>query len=105
MSEHAPNPGPDGNSLLLLDPAARAGRTGHRLTVKLAKELRAEARYWLGTTREDAPSVAELLHASKRISALLYDATQGDARLMLDLDGEMYPPAVALSTIASRGLV
>lgn len=89
----------EGESILLLDPYAQSGRTGHRFNVKRARELRSEARGHLGTTREDTPSVIQLLAAAKRISALLYDATEGDAQLMVALGDEFHSPGVVLSTL------
>lgn len=59
----------------------RAGRTHHRLQVTEAKSKRANARHQLGTSRKDAPNVAELLRAAADIAALLYDATRGEAGL------------------------
>lgn len=87
------------NLVLLLDPYARAGRTGHRFRVKDAKRVRSEARDFLGNSRADAPSTSEILAAAKRLSALLYDATEGDAKLMVELGGEHHSPAIVLSTL------
>ncbi len=85
--------------ILLLDPNAQAGRTGHRFTVKQARELRADTRHILGTSRADTPDVADLLAAAKRISALLYDATKGDAQLMVELGGGHHSPTLVLSAL------
>ena len=87
------------NPILLLDPNARAGRTRHRFSVKTARSVRAEARHRLGTTREDLPTTLELIAAAKALSALLFDATEGNAKLTVELDGEHYPPAAVLSTL------
>jgi hypothetical protein len=90
---------PNAEGILLLDPNARAGRTGHRFSVKTAKSVRMEARHRLGNSREDLPSTLDILAAAKCLSALLYDATEGDARLMVELDGEYITPAAVLSTL------
>lgn len=91
-----------GDMLLLLDPSAQAGRTGFRLNVKTAKRARAIARDELGVTSADTPDVRDLLRAAKAISALLFDATEGDARLMVQLGkdegAETYSPAIVLGT-------
>ncbi len=87
------------DSILLLDPSARAGRTKHRLNVTDAKRLRMEARSWLGNSRADTPDVVALLAAAKRINALLFDATEGEARLVVELGGERYPAGAVLSTL------
>lgn len=90
-------------TILLLDPKARAGRTGHRFRVNEARKLRADTRHILGTSREDTPTVVDLLAAAKRISALLYDATEGEAQLAVRLgekgEHEHYSPAIVLSTL------
>lgn len=88
--------------ILLLDVTSRAGRTGHRFKVRQAKELRMQARDLLGNSRADTPSVAALLGAAQRISALLFDATEGDAKLMVELGGEHHPPGLVLSTALGR---
>lgn len=91
--------------ILLLDPGARAGRTGHTFKVKDAKRVRMIARHALGNSRDDTPTTVDLLRAAKAISALLYDATDGDARLLVQLgkntaaDREFHHPAVVLSTL------
>jgi hypothetical protein len=85
---------------LLLDPHARAGRTGYQLSVKTARSYRSEIRHRAGTTREDLPTTLELLAAAKALSVLLYDATEGDARLMVQMsDGEFYRPALVISSL------
>lgn len=94
----------NGEMILLLDPGARAGRTGYRLKVRDAQRARAEVRNALGTTRENTPSTVQLLRAAKAISALLFDATEGDARLVVQLgkgdDVEMHSPATVLGTLS-----
>ena len=86
--------------ILLLDPSSRAGRTGRCLKVKDAKRLRMEARHLLGTSHEDTPDVRDLLRAACRVSALLYDATEGDAKLSVEMsDGEHWHPAEVLGTL------
>jgi hypothetical protein len=88
--------------VLLLDPAKRAGRTGHRLKVKDAKFIRGVARSALGASRDDGPRVADILLAAKALSALLFDATNGDAKLMVDLGGASVPPAVVIATLSEQ---
>lgn len=90
------------DTILLLDPNAQAGRTKHRLNVKQARTLRGFVRDALGNTKQDTPNVAEILTAAKALSALLYDATEGDAKLMVDLGGEHHSPAIVLSTLVQR---
>lgn len=91
--------------ILLLDPHARAGRTGHRLRVQEAKRLRMDARHALGASHSDTPDVETLLAAAAAISTMLHDASEGDARLLVrlgkgtDADREYYPPAAVLSTL------
>lgn len=85
--------------ILLLDPSARAGRTGHRFRVTEAKSVRSDARHHLGNSRQDLPTTRDLLRAAKCLSALLYDATNGDAKIVVELDGQHVSPAVVLSTL------
>lgn len=85
--------------ILLLDPYAQAGRTGHRLKVGDAKGLRNGARDALGNTRADTPSTLEILDAARHLSALLFDATEGDAKLMVELGGELHSPAAVRSSL------
>jgi hypothetical protein len=89
--------------ILLLDPHAQPGRTGYRFRVQEAKRLRMDARDQLGNSRADTPEVTHLLRAAKIISALLFDATEGDAQLMVRLgkgdEIEHHAPAVVLSTL------
>lgn len=91
----------DGDLVLLLDPSARAGRTGYRFRVKDAKRVRNEARELLGVSRADGPTTVEILRAAKCLSALLFDATEGDAKLMVELGGAHVHPALVLSTLVS----
>jgi hypothetical protein len=84
--------------ILLLDPHARAGRTRHRFNVTQAKALRAETRHILGTSREDTPTTEDLLEAARRLGALLYDATEGDAKLVVELGGEHHSPSIVLGS-------
>jgi hypothetical protein len=91
-----------GHLVLLLDPSARAGRTGYRLRVKDARTHRAQARDALGVGRDDTPTTVDLLRAAAHLSKLLHDATGGDARLVVELGGEHVSPAVVLSTLVSR---
>lgn len=86
--------------ILLLNPNARAGRTGHR--VKDARRARMIARDALGDSRDDTPTTVEILRAAKALSALLYDATEGAAELMVDLGDEVHSPAVVLATLTVR---
>lgn len=77
-------------NLILLDPYAKAGRTGYRLKVKDARHRRADVRNNLGTSNEDTPTTAAILRAAVSLSVLLFDATEGDARLMVQLkDGDV----------------
>lgn len=77
------------DTILLLDPTARAGRTGHRMRVVDAKRTRMDAREWLGNSRDDLPTVQALLLAARSISRLLEDATTGDvAELTVFIGGE-----------------
>lgn len=93
-----------GAMILLLDPNARAGRTGKRLTVKAAKDARMSARHALGASRDDTPTTKAILHAAAELNRLLFDATDGDAILAVRLKGEDEPvsPAVVLSTLNAR---
>jgi hypothetical protein len=95
-----------GDLILLLDPYAQAGRTGHRLRVVEAKRMRMDARDQLGNSRADTPNVLELLRAAKILSALLHDATEGDAQLVVRLgkgeSAELHAPGVVLSTIVAE---
>jgi hypothetical protein len=88
--------------ILLLDPNTRAGRTGHRFRVKDAQRVRSEARYMLGTSKDDGPTTTDILAAAKCLSALLFDATEGDAKLMVELGGQHVSPGVVLSTLRGR---
>jgi len=94
--------GGEGHQILLLDPSARAGRTGHRFKVTEAKDVRMSARWALGNSRDDLPTTLDLLDAARAISALLFDATEGDARLMVELGGEHHSPSVVASTLRLR---
>jgi hypothetical protein len=88
----------------LLDPNARAGRTGHRLKVKDARDLRMRARHLLGNSREDTPTTREIIQAARHLSALLHDATEGDASLLIQVkagdDVETHHPATVISYMA-----
>lgn len=92
--------------ILLLDPYARAGRTGHRLRVADAKRLRAQARDWLGTSRENTPTAQQITLAALELSKLLNDATEGDARIMVRLgkgdDAEYATPADVLRSFQGK---
>jgi hypothetical protein len=90
-----------GDLVLLLDPSARAGRTGHRLRVKDARTHRAQARHALGVGRDELPTTVEILRAAGHLSRLLADATEGDAKLVVELGGECVSPTVVLSTLVS----
>lgn len=81
---------------MVLDMSARAGRTRYRLRVKDARELRMSARHQLGNSREDVPTVADLLRAAKMIDRMLYDATRGDARLAVAIGGYHSTPTEVL---------
>lgn len=96
-SQHA-SPSVTAGFILLLDPTTRAGRTGHRFKVNEAKAVRSDARHHLGNSREDLPTTRDLLRAAKCLSALLSDATNGDAQIMVEIDGENVSPASVLST-------
>ncbi len=85
-----------------LDPHARAGRAG-RMTVANARSHRAEVRYRVGrVSRDDLPTTEDILKAALHLSALLRDATEGDARLLVSFnaDGSSMPPAVVLQELA-----
>lgn len=93
-----------GHMILLLDPHARAGRTGKRLRVKDAKDARMSARHALGASRDDTPTTRDILRAAAELNRLLFDATDGDAILAVRLKGEDKPvsPAFVLSTLNAR---
>lgn len=88
-----------GGMILLLDPNARAGRTGYRLKVKDAKRQAQTARGALGNSHSDTPTTVEILRAAKCLSTLLFDATEGDAKITIELDGQHIAPALVLSTL------
>jgi hypothetical protein len=95
-----PQPAADpADSILLLDPSTRAGRTGYRFRVKDAQRVRNEAREVLGISRDDGPTTADIPRAAKCLSALLYDATNGDAKITIELGGQHVSPAAVLSTL------
>lgn len=87
------------SDILLLDPRARAGRTGYRLKVKDARRVRMLAREALGNSREDTPSTLEILRAAKYLNALLFDATNGDAKIAIQLGDQHIAPGAVLSTL------
>lgn len=84
----------------LLDPSSRAGRTGYRLKVKDAKNYRSEARSLLGNSRDDVPTVEDLLRTASYVSRMLYDATEGEAKLSVNFkaDGSHHHPSLVLGT-------
>lgn len=41
----------------------------------------------------------EILRAAKCLSTLLFDATEGDAKITIELDGQHIAPALVLSTL------
>jgi hypothetical protein len=85
--------------ILLLDPRTRAGRTGHRLRVKDAREYRAIVRDMMGNSRDDTPSTLAILRAATYLSKLLDDATNGGARIRVGIGNEAYLPGAVHSTL------
>lgn len=87
-----------------IDPHAQAGRTGRQMRVKDARDARARARRALGTSSDDTPTVVELLAAASYVSAMLFDATDGDLRLVVTgppLTAPL-PPAVLASSVRQQ---
>lgn len=86
--------------ILLLEPNARSGRTGKKLTVKDAQATRMRIRHALGTSRDETPTTRDIMRAAADLNRLLFDATNGDAILAVRLKGEDEPvsPAKVLAT-------
>lgn len=83
-----------------LDPYARPGHTGYRLTITKADRLRVRARRALANS--DDLTVQQLIAAASDLCQLLHDATESSAVLRVelrDLTGGTPSQLVAPSTL------